>query len=378
MRKIKAALLALLVVMSTACSSGEKPKNGSSMPKSDNKAESSASEFQSDEAVMTSETGTEDSSEYDKDDLIRDIIAEYARDPDGILRKSYYGNGKYLTWTVRYGCSVLYDVNSGTYDTFPASVYYCNGSLYSISKAISSDYLYGDLCLTKYDLDGNVIDTYSLDDMAYHFYVLSDGRIILTTFSHAENAKFDYYVLSADMKTCEKLKQVKTVGGAYSDITKILTVFNDELYCHTVDNYRCIVNMNTGDVRPMNDEMGGELFRFDVQGYDKYIGKYVKDEVGNVYDIVSGRKYENVFEDYLLEFVTEKSFYYTVYNGKNSRALYRYDPDGNDEMIFDGASEYTEFYGVNDDYLTVMENDNIFIINMNTREKTKITLPKKD
>lgn len=365
MKQIKAVLLAVIVSMLTACSS--EANIDSTVPTS-----------QTDSYVEVPEAKNEEPSEHEKNDLINNIIAEYSRDPDGILQKSYYGYDRYLTWTVRSGCSILLDLSTGTYKTFPQSMYYCNGSLYSVSKATSSDYLYGNLCLTQYDLDGNVIDTFALDNMAYNFYVLSDGRIILTTYSQTENAKFDYYVLSSDMKTCEKLNQIKTGKDVYSDISKILTVNDDELYCYTADNYRCIVNMITGDVRPMSDEMGSELFRYEVQGYYEFIGKFVKDENGNVYDIENGIKYENAFEDYLLEFVTEKSFYYTIYNGRNSRALYRYNPDGNDELIFDGTSENTEFYGVNDDFFTVMDNDNIIIVNMNTLEETQITLPNKE
>lgn len=374
MKRIKAVIPAVIAVILTACSSGEKTDSGILNPMS----ETEYADNLSDGSLDPSDASSYDPEVFDKDKLIKDIIAEYAKKPDSILQKTYYGNDRYLTWTVRSGCSVLYALNTGTYKTFPDNIYYCNGGLYSVSKATSSDSLYNDLYLTKYDLDGNVIDTFALDNMAYHFYVLSDGRIILTTFSKAENAKFDYYILSADMKTSEKLNQIKTDKDVYSDVTRILTVNDDELYCYTSDNYRCIVDMNTGDVRPMTDEMGSELFRYDVQGYDEFIGKYVKDENGNVYDIESGRKYENAFEGYLLEFVTEKSFYYTIYNGNNSRALYRYDPDGNDELIFDGTSENTEFYGVNDDYFTVMDNDNILIVNMNTFEKTKITLTNKD
>ena len=107
-----------------------------------------------------------------------------------------------------------------------------------------------------------------------------------------------------------------------------------------------------------------------------FIGKYVISPTYDVYDIESMRKYDQAFIAYSRKFVTEKSFYYVSYNMsvKNHMSLFRYNPIGDDELIYEGASNNTKFYGVNDSLFTVREGDDIFIVNMVTHEKTQFTM----
>ncbi len=376
MKKLKAVVCIAIIAMFTACSTKGKTDRIVS-------AEQEGSTFD------TSAANDQDSSDYEQSDLIKDIIAEYAKNSDKMLQKSYYDNRIYMSTTTDMGYAQIYDFNTGEIKEFPINTYYYKGSLYSVSYGkISTGELIpssDDPTMIRFDLDGNITGTYSISNMNFPFYVLDDGRMILSAYSQKEDAVCEYYVLSQDMKSCEKLQPVmtETADGKdiYSDVAKILTVYQNELYCYTENNYRCIINMDTGDARPMDKNMGDELFGGPVglqykEQYMDFIGKYVISPTYDVYDIESMRKYDQAFIAYSRKFVTEKSFYYVSYNMsvKNHMSLFRYNPIGDDELIYEGASNNTKFYGVNDSLFTVREGDDIFIVNMVTHEKTQFTM----
>lgn len=376
MKRIKAVIPAVIAVILTACSSGRKTDSGILNPMS----ETEYADNLSDGSLDPSDASSYDPEVFDKDELIKDIITEYNKKSYREMQKSFYTNGKYMTRVGNTGYVIIYDTSTKTFKPIGINTYSCNGSIYSVSNTTQSGLELSGLCLNKYDLEGNFTDSFVLEDMRFTYFVLSDGRIILSKFAESteDDVKYEFYVLSADFKTCEKLQPIKTGSSngkdIYSDVTWILTVDNDELYCQTEDENRYIINMTTGDVRPMDEEIGNELFRFRVQGYRSYIGKYVIDSFGdNVYDIEIGRKYD-AFDDYVHNFVTERNFYYTANTEHESRALYRYNMGGDDELIYEAGKE-AEFYGVTDDYFTVREKDDILIINMNTLEETPIVLP---
>lgn len=360
-------------------------------PAAEEKEEKTEEPTETTAAETTETTTAETAAELSETDaLVKALIAERAANFDK-EPSTQYDDGKLIMFNYTSGGyyhAAVYDTEKkelkkfGNYTTF-WKLTYANNKIYV--NADSNDNVDDNIYkLLLCDMDCNVISewdnaTFENDIGTFlQYWILDDGRVLRYDQKWKDWGEIDegenWYLYDSELKNPVKLpKPTVDVGHGMTEECTLYTynmkcILGNKLYAEyqgkNSGSVKKILNLDTLE---FSDPQESDEKSFNDY-YDRLTGKYLRNNVGEIYDAETGEIYSNL-KNYNDVIVTPEAFYYI-----DDSKLYKYISEDESELIYDGSQNGATFLLAGDNYVVVQDRLGIFLYDRKTGEETKLDL----